>query len=161
MYVVAWRKLNEVRTVDTPIAWLYGVARRVLANQRRGRSRRLRLIERLTFETRRKRSINPADLATSREGVDTILVALDTLSPTDQELIRLSTFEELSNPEIGIVLDLRPERVRDRLYSARKRLEVQLNSLQESDIDAEEDTSRSDINQGDDREQSGGACAQP
>ncbi|MDX2343691.1 MAG: sigma-70 family RNA polymerase sigma factor, partial [Acidimicrobiia bacterium] len=141
VYVVAWRRLREVRQADVPIAWLYGVARRVLANQHRSRSRRLRLIERLTLDWRRKRSVNPADLVASYEGADTILHALAQLPPIDQELIRLSAFEGLANTEIGIVLDLRPDRVPDRRYSARKRLERQLNLIETDDVAGEADTS--------------------
>lgn len=161
VYVVAWRRLSEVRRTDVPIAWLYGVARRVLANQRRAHSRSLRLIERLTFEGRRKRNVNPVDLVVSREGTDAILLALAQLAPIDQELIRLSALEGLTNAEIGLVLDLRPGRVRDRHYSARKRLETQLSSLKTGDIPDEVDTSTSDTNQGDEPGESGGACARP
>ncbi|MDX2342894.1 MAG: sigma-70 family RNA polymerase sigma factor [Acidimicrobiia bacterium] len=161
VYVVAWRRLREVRRADVPIAWLYGVARRVLANQHRARSRRLRLIERLTFEWRQKRSVNPADLVASHEGTDTILLALAQLSPIDQDLIRLASLEGLTNAEIGIVLDLRPDRVRDRHYSARKRLEAQLLLLQTSDNPDEVDTSGAETKQGDETGESGGACAQP
>ena len=37
-FLVAWRSLDRVP--DDPLPWLYGVARRVLANDRRGRRRR-------------------------------------------------------------------------------------------------------------------------
>lgn len=158
VYVVAWRNLHKVRSADVPIAWLYGVARRVLANQRRARSRSLRLIERLSLERWQKRSVSPADLVASYEGSDAILLALAQLSPMDQELIRLSSLESLSNAEIAIVLDLRPDRVRDRHYSARKRLKQRLSVLQTSDIPDEVDTSRAGTKQGDETGESGGAC---
>ncbi len=160
VYVVAWRKLHQVRSADVHIAWLYGVARRVLANQHRARSRRRRLVDRLTTDWRQKRSDNPAELVTSSEGSDAILLALAQLSPIDQELIRLAAFEGLSNSEIGIVLDIRPDRVRDRRYSARKRLEQQLSRLGTDDNPGEADTSISDTSRGDEPGESGGACAQ-
>ena len=41
--MVAWRRRDAVPAGAEAIPWLYGVAWRLLANQRRGRSRRLRL----------------------------------------------------------------------------------------------------------------------
>ena len=39
-FLVAWRRLADVPTGADTLPWLYGVARRVLANQRRGNQRR-------------------------------------------------------------------------------------------------------------------------
>jgi hypothetical protein len=41
-FTIAWRKIDAIPS-DEPLPWLYAVARRVLANQRRGRGRRERL----------------------------------------------------------------------------------------------------------------------
>src|SRR5689334_4759444 len=49
-FLVAWRRLDRVPTGDGARLWLYGVARRQLANQRRGQLRRSRLAERLRAE---------------------------------------------------------------------------------------------------------------
>ena len=46
-FMIAWRRLDEVPDGDEARLWLYGVARRVLANQRRGLQRRERLEARL------------------------------------------------------------------------------------------------------------------
>lgn len=46
-FVVAWRRLRHVPAGDGTRPWLYGVARRVLANQRRGEGRRAALGARL------------------------------------------------------------------------------------------------------------------
>ena len=48
--LVAWRRLDEVPGGDTTRLWLYGVARKVLANRRRGDGRRDRLVERLAAQ---------------------------------------------------------------------------------------------------------------
>lgn len=42
----AWRRLDDI-PAGSELPWLYGVARRSLANQRRGAARRLRLLVRL------------------------------------------------------------------------------------------------------------------
>jgi DNA-directed RNA polymerase specialized sigma24 family protein len=49
-FLVAWRRLDKVPAGDEARLWLYGVARRQLANQRRGQLRRLRLADRLRAE---------------------------------------------------------------------------------------------------------------
>ena len=49
-FLVAWRRLEHVPPGDEARLWLYGVARRVLANQRRGERRRDRLEVRLLLE---------------------------------------------------------------------------------------------------------------
>src|SRR3954447_15329981 len=46
-FLVAWRRLDDLPSGDGARLWLYGVARRQLANQRRGRLRRSRLANRL------------------------------------------------------------------------------------------------------------------
>src|SRR5256714_11167773 len=42
-FTTAWRRLRDVPEGEEARLWLYGVARRVLANQRRAERRRLRL----------------------------------------------------------------------------------------------------------------------
>src|SRR4051812_33061810 len=49
-FLVAWRRLDSVPPGDEARLWLYGVARRQLANQRRGQLRRSRLADRLRAE---------------------------------------------------------------------------------------------------------------
>src|SRR6266511_3820793 len=46
-FLTAWRRLDDLPRGLEARLWLYGVARRVLANHRRGERRRLRLTERL------------------------------------------------------------------------------------------------------------------
>ncbi len=47
VFLVAWRRLDDVPPGDRARLWLYGVARGVLANQRRAAARRSRLGDRL------------------------------------------------------------------------------------------------------------------
>ncbi len=48
VFLVAWRRREALPA--EPLPWLYGVARRVLADQRRGATRRVRLRDRLQSE---------------------------------------------------------------------------------------------------------------
>src|ERR1700684_297555 len=49
-FLTAWRRLDAVPPGDEARLWLYGVARRVLANYRRGERRRAVLADRLRAE---------------------------------------------------------------------------------------------------------------
>ena len=113
-FTIAWRKLESIPAPE-PLPWLYAVARRVLANHRRGHGRRERLASLLRVE----------DVATPmRVGEDIdgpAFAALATLSPADQELLRLVAWEELGNRQIAAVLGITPNAVAIRLHRARER----------------------------------------
>src|ERR1700722_2286017 len=57
VFVVAWRRLTSVPDVALP--WLYAVARRIVANQRRGAERALRLTDRLAIYAGSVRDFGP------------------------------------------------------------------------------------------------------
>ncbi|MGI8702451.1 MAG: RNA polymerase sigma factor [Nocardioidaceae bacterium] len=59
--LVAWRRIEEVPAGEETRPWLYGVARRVLGNRRRGDERRQRLTDRLALEIG-ELVVNPTDL---------------------------------------------------------------------------------------------------
>ena len=48
VFVVAWRRLDDVPQGEEALPWLYGVARRVLSNQLRGVRRADRLVAKLS-----------------------------------------------------------------------------------------------------------------
>ena len=50
VFLVAWRRLDDVPPGEGGRLWLYGVARHALANQQRSERRRVRLAERLYRE---------------------------------------------------------------------------------------------------------------
>ena len=62
-------------------------------------------------------------------GVELLLAALDGLSATDQELLRLSSWDELSRDEIASVLGIKQNAVDQRLHRARSRLRVRFERL--------------------------------
>ena len=118
-FAIAWRKLEAI-PVDAALPWLYAVARRVLANQRRGHGRRERLVALLQTQ----------DVATPwRAGEDRdgpAFAALASLSPADQEVLRLVAWEELGNQQIATVLGISPNAVAIRLHRARARFAAAL-----------------------------------
>jgi RNA polymerase sigma-70 factor, ECF subfamily len=128
-FLVAWRRLNEVPRGEQALMWLYGVARRVLANQRRGERRRQRLAEQLG------RELVPAlqAVAPPADVPQPILAALASLGSDDREIVLLAAWEELSPGQIAAVLGISQIAARSRLHRARKRLRAALAPLAEVD----------------------------
>ena len=126
-YLIAWRRLDEVPEGDEARPWLFGVARRVLSNHRRGEQRRLALADRL----RDILSDWDDDHAGSR--VDDVERAMSRLRDEDQEVLRLAAWEELARDEIAVALGISRGAVRVRLHRARKRLGEQLGRLSGDD----------------------------
>jgi RNA polymerase sigma factor (sigma-70 family) len=121
--LVAWRRQHDVPAGDEARLWLFGVARRVLANHRRGVGRRDRLGDRLRQELQHLVVADPA------AAVETTLVvrqALDQLDELDREVMQLTAWESLTPGEVAVVLSIPPTTVRTRLHRARRRLRVAL-----------------------------------
>lgn len=124
-FLVAWRRLDDIPPGGEARLWLYGVARRQLANQRRGQLRRSQLADRLRDEL-------PAAMAAAAAPAgedDRVLglrAALGRLDEADRELLTLSSWEGLSPAELAVVLQLPAVTLRSRLHRARKRLRAEL-----------------------------------
>ncbi len=120
--LVAWRRLDQLPQDETVRLWLYGVARRVLANHRRGQVRRERLGDLLRAQLE---NLTP-DHAGEVEANTVILAAMNDLSEDDRELIRLTTWEHLDPQQAAVVLGVPARTVRTRLHRARTRLKKAL-----------------------------------
>jgi RNA polymerase sigma-70 factor, ECF subfamily len=110
-FLVAWRRLERVPA--KPLPWLYGVARRTLANQRRAAKRRDSLARRLELEV-------PAIAGEQIEY--RVLDALQALRAKDRELLMLVAWEGLTPAEAAVALGCSPVACRVRLHRARKQL---------------------------------------
>lgn len=118
-FLVAWRRVDELPSGDEARLWLYGVARKVVFNQRRGRQRRDRLGVRLRHELAETVHPDPAGDATERI---VVRAALSRLGEIDREVLTLTVWEELEPREIAEVLGVSAQTVRTRLSRARGRL---------------------------------------
>lgn len=121
-FLVAWRRLADMPTGGAARPWLYGVARKSLANQRRGALRREQLADRFGAELANQLKSEPADSARD----DALHEALATLAPDDREVLLLSAWEGLSPAEIAKATGARGVTVRSRLHRARRRLRAAL-----------------------------------
>jgi RNA polymerase sigma factor (sigma-70 family) len=115
-FLVAWRRLEEIG--EDPLPWLLAVARRVLANQRRGEKRRTALVQRLTGTDP---AIAPGwepPAAMSPE----LAAALAGLSPREREALLLVAWEGLEPGRAARAAGCSPAAFRVRLHRARRRV---------------------------------------
>ena len=110
-FVVAWRQLDRIP--PEPLPWLYGVARRVIANQMRGANRRAALLGRLSSQ--------PV-IADLEMPMSETLQQLQRLGARDREVLLLVAWEGLSQAQAAEVLGCSNVAVRVRLHRARSRL---------------------------------------
>jgi RNA polymerase sigma-70 factor (ECF subfamily) len=128
VWAVCWRRLEDVP--DDALPWLFGVARRVLANQRRRERRLAALRERLVDQ----RMLSPATVPPPRVPADPPLArALARLRPTDREALLLVAWEGLTPARAAVALGVRPGTFAVRLHRARTRLADALDAERATD----------------------------
>ena len=112
--LVAWRRLDDLPPPPDDVPWLYGVARNVLANQRRSTRRRSAAVERLAAELR----------TAKRDTADTepVTRALRRLPEDQQELLRLVAWEGLRPRDLAVALGCTANAASIRLHRARTAL---------------------------------------
>jgi RNA polymerase sigma-70 factor (ECF subfamily) len=116
-FLTAWRRLDDVPSGGEARLWLYGVARRSLANHRRGERRRSVLAGRIHAE------LAVAYRAPDLDGhLADLADALGNLAAADQELLALVAWERLDHQQIASVLGCSRNAVDVRLHRARRRL---------------------------------------
>jgi RNA polymerase sigma-70 factor, ECF subfamily len=111
-----WRRLDVVPD-EARLPWCYAVARRTLANHRRGERRRLQLVGKLEAHPG-PRHVDPAGAG----GHPELAAALAALDDHDRELVTLWAWEELEPREIALVLGTTPNAVSLRLTRLKKKI---------------------------------------
>ncbi len=133
VFTVAWRRLDEVPPDGEARLWLYGTARRVLANHHRSERRRSGLVVKIGAHL-----ILHVDRAIPESAETAIDVrrALDRLPADGAELLRLVAWEGLTPTEIAQMWSIPAATVRTRLHRARQRLrdEIEGNAGAEPDM---------------------------
>ena len=124
VFAIAWRRIDDLEW-ETATAWLFGIARGVLSNQNRSASRRLRLSQKVG--SLREDHVEAPDVVVIRRHQDQQVVdVLAELRATDSEILMLSTWEELSAPEIAVALDISVSAAEQRLHRAKQRFAAAL-----------------------------------
>jgi len=120
VFVIAWRRLGDVP--DDPLPWLLGVARKVLANRRRGEARHRALLGRVRSEPHE--AIPP--WAAQSDFGESVLRVLRGLRERDREALLLVAWEGLSAAQAARVLGVSPNTFAARLSRARRRFAAAL-----------------------------------
>lgn len=117
-FAVAWRRFADAPAEELRLAWLYAIAARVLANQRRS-------LRRLAALRSRLRAQPPAETP-ERADLSEVVAALRELRPEEQEVLRLAAWEGLTNAELAVALGCSENAAAIRLHRARKGLAEKL-----------------------------------
>lgn len=115
-FAVAWRRRDDLPPEGQARLWLFGAARRVLANHQRGTKRRERLNDRLAVLPP-DASNDPADELA--ESPDNLLAALNSMPSDDRDLLMMRAWDEMAVNDIAELLSCTPNAVSIRLTRAR------------------------------------------
>lgn len=124
-FLVAWRRFDDVPADALP--WLYGVARRVLANRRRTADRSAALEQRLASVAPPLGDRDPGDGAGDAELLRT---ALSRLSEPSREALMLVAWHGLSGARAAQAAGCSRATFGVRLHRARARLAAELAALE-------------------------------
>jgi RNA polymerase sigma-70 factor, ECF subfamily len=114
VFVIAFRKADVVP--EPPIGWLFGTARRVLANTLRSQRRRDQLLDRLAEDAAATADTDLAELKGA------FAATMRDLSDADREVLTLSGWYGLSPTDAALALGCSPNAYAVRLHRARGRL---------------------------------------
>ena len=120
-FLVAWRRFDHVPPEPKTLPYLYGVAARVLANQRRsvGRSKRLET----KLASLGVTSVpDPAVIVAQKAENAEVVGAVRRLSPKDREIVMLYTWEDLPRETIAEMMGMTKTAVDQRIHRSYQRL---------------------------------------
>jgi len=126
-FLVACRKPSAIPA--DPLPWLLGIARRVLATQRRSAKRRVLLATRAATSLPSAVTGEDSELAVVTE-------ALGKLSDSDREAITLIAWDGLTTAQAAVAMGTSHVAFRARVSRARKRLQRELDAAQSSQASA-------------------------
>ncbi|MBT8217544.1 MAG: sigma-70 family RNA polymerase sigma factor [Acidimicrobiia bacterium] len=121
VFTVAWRRRDEIPGGGRELPWLYGVARRVLSQQRRSSARYERLTHRIR-SVRQPAAPLPETVVVQRTEYRQVREAVERLREPDREILLLSAWEGLSHSEMAEALGCSLAAVDKRLTRAKQRL---------------------------------------
>jgi RNA polymerase sigma factor (sigma-70 family) len=125
VFVVAWRRFADLPLSDHErTLWLFGVSRRVMADNRKAATRRDRLRQRLGSGERGQAAHDVPGSSVGPESAEADLAirVLAELRPRDREALRLVLWEQLNHAEVADVLGCSVNAVAIRLHRARRKM---------------------------------------
>lgn len=125
VFVVAWRRFDDMPEGDERLPWLYGVARNVLANRARSFRRRDRLAAKAAAH-HDPAVPGPEPQIVRNEEHNELLRALSKLPDKDQEILRLVEWEGVSRDRVAEMLFLSRSAIDKRIGRAYKKMAITL-----------------------------------
>lgn len=120
-FLIAWRRLDDVPHSPSALPFLYGIAGKVLANQRRSVRRRSRLDRKL--KGLGIAIVPDASVQVVRDSQDAeVAAAVRKLKPKDREIVMLYAWEDLPRGMIADMMGMTKAAVDQRIHRAYKRL---------------------------------------
>jgi RNA polymerase sigma-70 factor (ECF subfamily) len=121
VFLVAWRRIGQIPDGDEALPWLLGVSKNVIRNLERSGRRVSRLKAKVEQEPL---PANPGPEAQVVRHVEyaEVAAALESLSAADREVIRLRAWEELTAPQMAVVLGCSVSAAEKRMTRASQRL---------------------------------------
>jgi RNA polymerase sigma factor (sigma-70 family) len=116
VFTVAWRRFEHIPPPPEDRLWLFGVARRSVADHRRSGFRRLQLHQRLLEQLR------PSFHGDSDPLLARVEIAMNRLRPKDREVLRLVLWDDLTHAEAATILGCSPNAVELRFRRAQGRV---------------------------------------
>jgi RNA polymerase sigma-70 factor (ECF subfamily) len=123
--LVAWRRFDEMP--DDALPWLYGIARRVLANQRRSADRSAALEQRLADAGA---SHGPREVGENLADAELMRLAMGRLSDHGREALMLVAWHGLSGARAARAAGCSRAAFAVRLHRSRTRLAAELAALE-------------------------------
>ena len=127
IFLVAWRRNDDVPAGNEALLWLYGVARNVVRNWQRSGRRQLRLVAKSGAQVTQMAEGPEVHVIRSEEQAE-VIAAISELHEIDQEVVRLKIWEGLSNDAVGTVLGITDRAVEARYTRAIKKMHKNLKS---------------------------------
>jgi RNA polymerase sigma-70 factor (ECF subfamily) len=124
VYLVVWRRIDELPQSPQDRLWLFGVARNVVRSTKRSTNRRLLLVDRIHRQAR-------LPVGSSESSDVDVTDALRRLSPKEREVMQLVVWDGLSAAETAEVLNCSVNVVQVRLHRARRRLARRVRAVSE------------------------------
>jgi RNA polymerase sigma factor (sigma-70 family) len=124
VFLTAWRRLDDMPEGPQALLWLYGVARRTLANHNRARQRH----ERLAAKVQAHSALPALGSSAAYDSAGSVAAAFGRLRPDDQDILGLVAVEGLTPAEVAEVLGCTAVNARVRLHRARTRFARELSA---------------------------------
>lgn len=130
VFIVYFKKYMDYEGPASPSTLLYGVARRIAANHRRGQSRR-DAREQAAGALPQSPSLGPDEMIARQDAQDLVERFLTTLSEDNAEIFRLTQVEGLRAKEVAEIFELNLNTLNARIRSAKLKFEAFLRAAQE------------------------------